>query len=164
MTDENALITVFRSGDPSAEADATAARDCLTQAGIPAVLLSDDAPGVIEGTWEVRVPPSDRTRAEAILESQACQPEDESQVPQEGRSHDLDIVSFFGSQAADSEMEAIMIQSILESNDIPCVVVGSAQYPSLGFEVRVPKSRLKEAVAAVEEARQSGAAVEGESA
>jgi F420-dependent methylenetetrahydromethanopterin dehydrogenase len=164
MTDENALITVFRSGDPSAEGDATAARDCLTQAGIPAVLLSDDTPGVIEGTWEVRVPPSDRTRAEAILESQACEQEDESQVPHEGLSHDLDFVSFFGSQASDSEMEAIMIQSILESNDIPCVVVGSAQYPSLGFEVRVPKSRLKEAVAAVEAARQSGAAVEGESA
>jgi hypothetical protein len=164
MTDENALITVYRSGDPSAEADATAARDCLTQAGIQAVLLSDDTPGVIEGTWEVRVPPSDRTRAEAILESQACEPEDDQQVPQEGLSHDLDFVSFFGSQAADSEMEAIMIQSILESNDIPCIVVGSAQYPSLGFEVRVPKSRLKEAVAAVEAARQSGATVEGESA
>jgi hypothetical protein len=164
MTDENALITVFRSGDPSAEADATAARDCLTQAGIEAILLGDDTPGVIEGTWEVRVPPSDRPRAEAILESRACEPEDESQVPQEGLSHDLDFVSFFGSQAADSEMEAIMIQSILESNGIPCVVVGSSQYPSLGFEVRVPKSRLKEAVAAVEAARQSGATVEGESA
>jgi hypothetical protein len=164
MTDENALITVFRSGDPSAEADATAARDCLTQAGIQAVLLGDDTPGVIEGTWEVRVPPSDRTRAEAILESQACEPEDESQVPQEGLSHELDFVSFFGSQASDSEMEAIMIQSILESNDIPCILVGSSQYPSLGFEVRVPKSRLKEAVAAVEAARQSGATVEGESA
>jgi len=164
MTDENALITVFRSGDPSAEADATAARDCLTQAGIPAVLLGDATPGVIEGTWEVRVPPSDRPRAEAILESRACEPEDESQVPPEGLSHDLDFVSFFGSQAADSEMEAIMIQSILESNGIPCVVVGSSQYPSLGFEVRVPKSRLKEAVAAVEAARQSGATVEGESA
>jgi len=164
MTDENALITVFRSGDPSAEADATAARDCLTQAGIPVVLLGDDTPGVIEGTWEVRVPSSDRPRAEAILESRACEPEDESQVPPEGLSHDLDFVSFFGSQAADSEMEAIMIQSILESNGIPCVVVGSSQYPSLGFEVRVPKSRLKEAVAAVEAARQSGATVEGESA
>ena len=165
MTDENALITVFRSGDPSAEADATAARDCLTQAGIPAVLLGDDTPGVIEGSWEVRVPPSDRTRAEAILEARPTEElEDESQVPQEGLSHELDFVSFFGSQASDSEMEAIMIQSILESNDIPCIVVGSAQYPSLGFEVRVPKSRLKEAVAAVEAARQSGATVEGESA
>src|SRR6202011_1419648 len=99
--------------------DATAARDCLIQAGIPAVLLSDDTPGVIEGTWEVRVPPSDRTRAEAILETRACEPEDESEVPPEGLSHDLDFVSLFGSQSGGAEMEAVMIQSILESNDIP---------------------------------------------
>ena len=56
-----------------------------------------------------------------------------------------------------------MIQSILESNGIPCVVIGAPQYPSLGFEVRVPKSRVEEAVAVVEEARQSGAA-QGDSA
>jgi hypothetical protein len=164
MTDENAFITVFRSGDPSAEADATAARECLIQAGIQAILLGDDTPGVIEGTWEVRVPPPDRPRAEAILETRTCEPEDESEVPQEGLSHDLDFVSFFGSQANDGEMEAIMIQSILESNDIPCILVGSSQYPSLGFEVRVPKSRLKDAVAAVEAARQSGATAQGDSA
>jgi len=57
-----------------------------------------------------------------------------------------------------------MIQSILESSGLLCVVIGSAQYPSLGFEVRVPKSRREEAVAVVESARQSGATVEGESA
>jgi hypothetical protein len=166
MTDENAFITVFRSGDPSAQADATAAREYLTQAGIQAILLGDDAAGVIEGTWEVRVPPSDRARAEAILEARpvAELEEDETQVPQEGLSHDLDFVSFYGSRANDAEMEAVMIQSILESNGIPCVLIGSAQYPPLGYEVRVPKSRLEEAVALVEAARQSGATVEGESA
>jgi hypothetical protein len=164
MTDESAFITVFRSGDPVAKADATAARECLIQAGIQAILLGDDSPGVIEGTWEVRVQPSDRTRAEAILEARPGEPDDESQVAPEGLSHDLDFVSFFGSQANDAEMEAVMIQSILESNGIPCVVIGAPQYPSLGFEVRVPKSRLEEAVAVVEAARQSGAAVEGESA
>jgi hypothetical protein len=165
MTDETAWITVFRSGDPSAEADATAARECLTQAGIQAIQLGDDSPGVIEGTWEVRVPQSDRTRAEAILEARPAAPEDdESQVAHEGLSHDLDFVSLFSSQNNDAEMEAIMIQSMLESNGIPCVVIGSAQYPSLGFEVRVPKSRLEEAVAVVEAARQSGATAEGESA
>src|SRR5260370_38870220 len=102
MTDQNEWITVYRSAEPSAAEEAAAARDSLTQAGIPAVLLGDDTPGVIEGTWEVRVPSSDRPRAEAILDSQACEPEDESQMPQEGLSHDLDFVSLFGSQAADS--------------------------------------------------------------
>jgi hypothetical protein len=166
MTEQTEFITVFRSGDPTAEADATAARDCLTQAGIQAILLGDDAPGVIEGTWEVRVPPPDRARAEAILEARSSEPEeeDESEVPKEGLSHDLDFVTLFSSPANGAESEAILIQSILESNGVPCVMISGSQYPSLGFEVRVPKSRLEEAVALVEEARQSGAAVDSEGA
>jgi F420-dependent methylenetetrahydromethanopterin dehydrogenase len=164
MTEQTEFITVFRSGDPTAEVDATAARECLTQAGMQAILLGDDAPGVIEGTWEVRVPMPDRARAEAILEARTCQPEDESEVPKEGLSHNLDFVTLFSSPANGAESEAILIQSILESNGIPCVMISGSQYPSLGFEVRVPKSRLEEAVALVEEARQSGAAVDGEGA
>jgi hypothetical protein len=166
MKDENELITVFRSGDKSAQADSSAARKRLAEEGIEATLLGDDAPGVIEGTWEVRVGPSDVDRAEAILAIPAPEPEpeDEEEVPQAGWSHDLDFVKLYGSQANGAEIEAVLIQSILESNGIPCVVIGSAQYPSLGFEMRVPKSRLEEARALVEEARQSGAAVEGESA
>src|SRR5262249_27578706 len=118
------------------------------------------------GTWEVRVPAAERARAEAMLEARPCQPEDESEVPREGLSHDLDFATLFRSQANNAEGEALLIQSILESNGIPCVMISGSQYPSLGFEVRVPKSRLEEAVAVVEEARQSGAAVdsEGESA
>jgi hypothetical protein len=164
MTEQTEFITVFRSGDPTAEADATAAHECLTRAGIQAILLGDDAPGVIEGTWEVRVPPPDRARAEAILEARSSEPDDESDVPKEGLSHNLDFVTLFSSPANGAESEAILIQSILESNGIPCVTISGSQYPSLGFEVRVPKSRLEEAVAVVEEARQSGAAVDGESA
>jgi hypothetical protein len=163
MMDLTAWVTVFRSGDPSAEADAIAARECLTQAGIRAILVGDDTPGVIEGAWEVRVPQAHRSRSEAILEARS-EPDDESQLTKEGLSHDLDFVSLFSSQAHDAEIESVMIQSMLESNGIPCVVIGSAQYPSLGFEVRVPKSRLEEAVAVVEAARQSGASAEGESA
>jgi hypothetical protein len=164
MTEQTEFITVFRSGDPTAEVDATAARECLTQAGMQAILLGDDAPGVIEGTWEVRVPMPDRARAEAILEARPSEPADESEMPKEGLSHNLDFVTLFSSPANGAESEAILIQSILESNGIPCVMISGSQYPSLGFEVRVPKSRLEEAVALVEEARQSGAAVDGEGA
>jgi hypothetical protein len=164
MREETEFITVFRSGDPSAEADAIAARDLLAGEEIPAILLGEDAPGVIEGTWEVRVSPADRARAEAILAAQPAEPEDESEVPEEGLSHDLDFVTLFRSQANDAEMEAMMIRSILEANGIPCAVMGGTPYPSLGFEVRVPKSRLEAAVTLVEEARQSGAAVDGDSA
>jgi hypothetical protein len=164
MTDQTEFITVFRSGDNSAEADATAARDGLTQAGIQAILVGADTPGVVEGTWEVRVPAADQARAEAILAVEPAEPEDESEVDEEGQSHDLDFVNVFASRANDAEMEALSIQSFLEASGIPCAVIGSAQFPSLGFEVRVPKSRLEEAQTLVEEARQSGAEVEGESA
>jgi hypothetical protein len=164
MTDQTEFITVFRSADNSAEADATAARDELIQAGIQAVLLGADTPGVVEGSWEVRVPAASQFDAEALLAVEEPEPEDESEVPEEGLSHDLDFVNVFASNANDAEMEAISIQSILEASGIPTTVIGSAQFPSLGFEVRVPKTRLEEAQTLVSEARQSGAEVEGESA
>jgi hypothetical protein len=164
MTDESQLITVFRSAEPSAEEEAAGARETLAKAGIPSIAVGDDIPGVIEGTWEVRVSADYRVRAEAILAAQPPEPEDEGEVADEAMSHELDFVNVFGSQAAGAEMEATMIQSLLDANGIPCVLIGSAPYPSLGFEVRVPKSRLEEAVALIEEARQSGAVVEGDSA
>ena len=164
MTDQNDLITVYRSADPDAEEEATEARESLVEAGISAILVGDDAPGVIEGTWEVRVPAPDRERAEAILAAAPPDEEDESDVPEEALSHDLDFVNVFGSQSNGAEMEATMIQSLLEANGIPCVLIGSAPYPSLGFEVRVPKSRLDEAIALIAEARQSGVAGESDSA
>lgn len=163
MTDEAGFTTVFRSGDPEARIEAEAARERLAQAGIDSILLDDDAPGVVEGTVEVRVASADRDKAEGVLAIPAMEPEDEAELSEESLSHDLDFVSLFSSQANGAEMEAISLQAILESAGIPCAVIGSAQFPSLPFEVRVPKSRLEEAMTLVAEARQSGAAVEGES-
>lgn len=165
MTDDSDFITVFRSGDPSAKHDAEAARDRLSAAGIRSIVLGDDAPGVVEGSWEVRAPAADVARAEAILDTPDPElpEEDEVQVDQASRSHDLDFVTLFKSQARDTEMEAISLQSILEAADIPVQVIGSAQFPSLPLEVRVPRTRLEEAMTLMAEARQSGAAaVEGE--
>jgi len=157
MPDQSEFITVLRSADPTAEEDAASARDRLSAEGIDAIVLGDDAPGVVEGTWEVRVPPSDQARAEAVLAAPLPEPEDEEEVSEEGLSHDLDFVSIFSAQGIEAEMEAISIQSVLEANGIPCTVIGSAQIPSLPFEVRVPKSRLEEASSLLEEVRQAGA-------
>ena len=162
MSDANEFTTVFRSADPSAEEDATSARERLAQAGINAVLLGDDAPSVVEGTWEVRVPESDRARAEEILATPPPEPEDEAEVPEEGRSHDLDFVSIFSSQGVEAEMEALSIQSLLESSGIPAILIGSMQFPSLPFEVRVPKSRAEEARALLEDAQRANAGADGE--
>jgi hypothetical protein len=164
MAEEAEFVTVFRSGDSSAEEDAIEARERLAQAGINAVVLGDDAPGVIEGTSEVRVPAPDQARAEAILATPTAAPEDEDEVTEEGLSHDLDFVSIFSSQGPEADMEAISIHSLLEASGIPSTVIGSAQFPSLPFEVRVPKSRAEEARTLIEEARQSGPAVDSESA
>ena len=81
-------------------------------------------------------------------------------------SHDLDMVTLFGSTSHDAEMEANAIHSLLESNDIPSIVVGPAQIPTMEFQVQVPKSRLVEAERVVAEAKEAGpaAALEAEQA
>ena len=157
MPDNSEFITVLRSADPTAEQDAADARERLAEAGIDAIVLGDDAPGVVEGTWEVRVAPSDQARAEAVLAAPAPEPDDEDEVSKQGQSRDLDFVSIFSAQGIEAEMEAISIQSVLEANGIPCTVIGSAQIPSLPFEVRVPKSRREEASSLLDEVRQAGA-------
>jgi tryptophan synthase alpha subunit len=99
----------------------------------------------------------DRERAEAIAAAPQPEPEDEVDVSDAALSHDLDFVPVFTRQTPDAEMEAISIQSLLEANGIPSVVVGSSQIPSLPFEVRVPKTRLEEAKSLLEEIKQSAA-------
>ena len=130
MAQKSELITVFRSAETDAKTDATEMQERLSQAGIQSVLVDDDTPGVIEGSWEVRVAPEDRTRAEAIASAPLPEPEDESEVSDEALSHDLDFVTLFRSQKHDAEMEATAIHSLLEANDIPSVVVGSSAFPS----------------------------------
>jgi hypothetical protein len=159
MPDQAKLVTVFRSADHSAEDEAIEIHDRLAEAGIEAVVLGDDAPGVIEGTWEVRVPAADVPRAEEIVKLPIPEPEDESDVDEEGQSHDLDFVAIYSGQGPEAEMEATQIRSVLDASGIPCVVIGSQQIPSLPFEVRVPKSRLQDARALLEEA-QSGSATD----
>src|ERR1035437_7791170 len=51
-------------------------------------------------------------------------------------SHALDMVTLWSSGTVTAEMEADMIRGVLESNDIPVMVVGASQYPNLGFEVK----------------------------
>jgi hypothetical protein len=48
------------------------------------------------------------------------------------------------------------VRAILDSYNIPSVTVGSAPYPSLPVEVRVPKIMLEAARTALAEARAAG--------
>jgi hypothetical protein len=79
-------------------------------------------------------------------------------------SHALDMVTLWNSSTVNAEMEADMIRGVLESNGIPVMVVGASQYPILGFEVRVPRGKVKEAEELIEQAEAAGpdAATEAE--
>ena len=151
------LVTVFRSADPSAEEDARQAHDLLVAEGLPARLLDDKAPGVMEGCYEVRVPVADAARAEAILAENP--PEEE--LRQVDSSHALDLETVFG---ASSEMEAFSIQGVLESNGIEAVIVGDSVLPNFPFEVRVAKEHMQQAVRIIEDAQRAGPAAAEEAA
>ena len=88
----------------------------------------------------------------------------EPENPQADSSHDLDLVTLFSSSNFDAEMEATAIHSLLEANEIPSVVVGTTQIPSLEFQVQVPRTRLDEARHVLAEAASAGpsAATEAE--
>src|SRR5579863_2896701 len=103
------LVTVFRSGDESAEEDATAVADLLKDAGISPTLLDDDAPGIVEGVGEVRVAPADAARAEQLIAAERM-PQDEFADPD--HSHGLDFVSVFSTAdgSLDSEAEALTVK------------------------------------------------------
>ncbi|HTS27841.1 MAG TPA: hypothetical protein VMH81_18330 [Bryobacteraceae bacterium] len=99
----------------------------------------------------------------------AQDPENQEGTRDEGSvdpSHELDLVTLYSSQGVDAEMEADVIRGIMDSNEIPSLVVRAMGYPPLGFEVRVPRSRLEEARRLVAEAEAAGpdAAAEAEAA
>ena len=73
-------------------------------------------------------------------------------------SHALDMVTLWSSSAVTAESEADVIRGVLESNGIPAMVVGAAQYPNLGFEVRVPRGKVVEAEELIAAAQEGGAA------
>jgi hypothetical protein len=159
MAEGNDLVTVFRSADPDAEEQAVVVRDMLANANIEAELFDDAAPGVPEGAREVRVPVQQAEAAERLLND----PRDLTPASVD-LSHDLDMVTVFASDAADGELVAMGIRSILEAHDIPSVLISGPMFPSLPFEVRVPKVRLEEARRAIAAAEEAGpsAAEEGE--
>lgn len=93
--------------------------------------------------------------------------DDEQQVGDDGdSSHDLDMVTIYESLAVDAEMEADVIHGLLQANGVPSIVVRAAQYPNLGFELKVPRAHLARARQFIAEAQAAGpeAAAEAEAA
>lgn len=79
---------------------------------------------------------------------------------------DEGMTPVFSSSNHDAEMEAMAIKGVLDSNDIPAMIVGPQVLPTLEFQVQVPQHLLAQARLAIREARRGGrrAADEGEAA
>jgi hypothetical protein len=148
------LVTVFRSADSSAEEDAKRVVELLSRERIAATLVNDEAPGVSEGTWEVRAPAADSAAAEALIA--ANPPEDEYSNPDE--SSDLDMVTVFQSAGTTAEMEAMSVKTMLESNGIDAMIVSDSRLPNLPDEVRVPRDQVTEAKRVIQAALEAGPA------
>lgn len=66
------------------------------------------------------------------------------------------MVPVFSSSNHDAETEAAAIQGVLESNDIPAMIVGSRVLPNLEIQVQVPEHLLEQAQQLIRAARQDG--------
>lgn len=145
-------VTIFRSADESAEDDATRVAQNLNDAGIPAKVQDDSAPGVPEGAWEVCVAREDSVRADAYIATHPL--EDEMADPDE--SHDLDMVTVFRSVGTGTESEAMAVKGLLDSAGIPAVIVADARWPNLPEHVRAPRAQAAEARRVIAEALVNG--------
>jgi hypothetical protein len=85
---------------------------------------------------------------------------DNEALPDEG------MTPVFSSSNHDAEMEAMAIKGVLDSNNIPAMIVGPHVLPTLEFQVQVPQHLLAQARQLIREARQGGrrAASEAEAA
>ncbi len=79
-------------------------------------------------------------------------------------SHEMDSVVVFEGSGTTAEIEALGIQSVLESAGIRVVMGGETSFPNLPWSVSVAKADAARAREVIEEARKAGpkAAVEAE--
>ncbi len=151
MPADNELVTIFRTADADAEQQASVVCDMLANANIPGEVFDDSAPGVPEGVIEVRVPAQRQADAERLIEIHR-----DFNPGALDLSDDLDMVTVFASDAPNAEMIAAEMRSILESQGIPSMLVSGTMFPSLPFEVRVPRAQLEEARGAIASAAEAG--------
>ena len=106
------------------------------------------APGVPEGTYEVRVPARDAAKAEKLI--------DENPLPDEVEevddSSDLDLETVFVAP----EMEAMSFKNLMESNGIAAVLVCDSVLPTFPFEVKVAREQAVRARKLLEDVENVG--------
>jgi hypothetical protein len=135
--------------DADAKEDAECIVELLTDEGIQAVMLDDSAPGVPEGVFEVRVPTADAARAEELIAENPLP--DETDEVDDSSALDLETIA-----SAASEMEAMGIKNLLDSNGIAAVLVGDSVLPNFAFEVRVARDQAYRARTLIADAEKVG--------
>jgi hypothetical protein len=148
------LVTVYRSMDATAKQDCETLVDILRDEGISAVVLDDDSPGVVEGTFEVRVPARDAANAEKLIAENSLPDE----VEEVDNSPELDLETVFHVEGSCSlaEMQAMNIKNLLESNGLAAVLVGDSVLPNFPFEIRVAREQADLARSLIADAEESG--------
>ena len=142
--------------------DATAKEDCetivdiLAEQGVAAVMVDDAAPGVPEGTFEVRVPAAEGPKAEQLIAENPLPDE----VEEVDASPELDVETIFRAEGSGpmAEMEALEVKGLLEANEIAAVLVGNSVLPNMPFEVKVARDHAERARQLMAEAQQGGEA------
>ena len=145
------LVTVYRSMDANAKEDCERLVEILQAREIPAVILDDDAPGVVEGTFEVRVPAAQAARAEKLIADNPLPDE----VEEVDNSSELDLETVFEAEGSIAEIQALGIKSLLESNGIAPVLMGDSVLPNFPFAVKVAHEQAERARELIAEAENS---------
>jgi hypothetical protein len=152
MSAPSDLVTVYRSMDATAKEDCEIIVDILTAEGLFPVILDDSAPGVPEGTFEVKVPSGQLQKAEELIAENPLPDE----VEEVDDSSDLDLETIFHADGTLAEVESMEIKNLLEANGIAAVVVGNSVLPTMSFEVRVARDQVERAREVVNEAQAAG--------
>ena len=143
MSATSDLVTVYRSMDATAKEDCQSIVEMLADEGISAVMVDDSAPGVPEGTYEVRVPASQAVRAEKLIDENPLP--DEVEEVDDSAALDLETVFHAEGSSVTAEIEAMSVKNLLESNGIAAVLVGDSVLPNLPFEVKVAREQAERA-------------------
>ena len=149
MSATSDLVTVYRSMDATAKEDCQSIVEMLTEEGIPAVMVDDSAPGVPEGTFEVRVPGAQAARAEKLLDENPLP--DEVEEVDDSSALDLETVFHAEGSSVTAEIEAMSVKNMLESNGIAAVLVGDSVLPNLPFEIKVAREQASRARKLIED-------------
>jgi len=151
-------VTVYRSMDHNAEEDCQAIIGMLSEQGSKAVLVDDSAPGVPEGTYEVRVPAADAARAEKWIAENPLTDD----VTEVDDSDSLDLETIYHGDGTLAEVESLGIKNLLDANGIAAVLVGNSVLPNFSFEVKVARDQVQRAKDLIAEAQKAGPAAADE--